>query len=357
MSYYAKKLNIKERDLYLPDKYDHIPNALGDMSVDDLVSMTTELSMYYIEKILGEDPKKFAYPRGSKLDLNNGGFQKLWMHVPKLPIWCEENVAGSRVATLYEPENATLRNNEELSKEGVRLLHKLADAQAVRRRRDYGVEWLTRNIKGGENILIAPSGNNIPYLEALKNLPEERRPESAVALDYSFTDLNRSKDIANEMGLGGEPIKYMWRNLIDKKGFTKRQMIAGVMPKILLAPYVIKQPRGEIYGDADLREESFDIIKIDGWLEYWPNDKIANHLGEYLKLLRPGGKLIFNDVRGDTHPNPHFIRTVVGWTPYALRDMDQMHDKVLLPNADTIAKVDVVNIDDSLRMVELTKES
>ena len=353
-----QKVNIKEHNLYLPDKYIHIPNKLGGMSVNDVVQVATELSMHYIERVKGKDPYTFAYPRKlrkSKPDLNNGGFQYLWKAVPRLDKWCEENVAGARVLTIYEPEKAILNDGEGLGEEGIRLLHKLPDAQGVRRRKEYGIKWLNENIKGGENILIAPSGNNIPYLEALSKLPEGHRPKHAVALDYSFKDLNKSKIIASDMGLEAEPIDYIWRNLKDKKGFTRRQLIAGIIPKKVLGSVFMWQKRGEIRGDFDLKEGYFDIIKVDGWFEYWPDEKLANHLGEFLKLLKPGGKLIFDDVRGDKHPSPHFIRTTLGWIPYALRDVDRLHDNVLSRNADAIDTVDIHNVDNVFRMVEITK--
>jgi hypothetical protein len=341
-------LIFTERNVPIPDDYDDVPNELNGQTVDEIVDRATELSMRYIEKELGRDPLSYVYPRGHKVDANNWGFQYLLSQVPRLKVWCEENVMGSRIATIYRPETAILKDGQGLGFEGIRLLHKMRDGKAVRRRKKFGIQYILGNSKPGERWLNAPSGNNLPLLEAAAQLPKSGRPELITAVDYSFTDLRNSKKLAKEMGLADIAREYRWRDLTDKDGFIGRQRF-----KKLIAPLVTKQP--PIGGDADLEIGKADLIKVDGWFEYWPDDaKLARHMGEYLKLLSPGGKLIFNDTR-EARPQPHFLRVVPGWPPMANRDLDRLHDKVLMPNRDNIANVECCNIDDIYRVVIVNK--
>jgi hypothetical protein len=344
----GNQLIFAERNVLVPDEYDDVPNELNGQTVDEAVDRATELSMQYIEKELGQNPISYKYPRGHKVDMNNWGFQYLLSQVPRLKAWCEENVIGSRIATIYRPETAILRDGQGLGFEGIRLLHKLQDGKAVRRRKKFGIQYILENSKPGERWLNAPSGNNIPLLEAAAQLPKACCPELITAVDYSFADLRNSKKLAKEMGLGDIAREYRWRDLTDKDGFTRRQRL-----KKLIAPLAIKQL--PTIGDADLGIGKADLIKIDGWFEYWLDDaKLARHMGEYLKLLSSGGKLIFNDTR-EARPQPHFLRTVPGWPPMANRDLDRLHCNVIMPNRDDIANVEYYNIDDIFRVVIVNK--
>jgi hypothetical protein len=341
-------LIFTERNVFIPDDYDDVPNELNGLTIDEIVDRATELSMQYIEKELRQDPVSYVYPRGHKVDANNWGFQYLLSQVPRLKVWCEENVMGSRIATIYRPETAVLRDRQGLGFEGARLLHKLQDGKAVRHRKEFGIRYILENSKPRERWLNAPSGNNLPLLEAAAQLTESGRPELITAVDYSFTDLRNSKKLAKEMDLDSIAREYRWRDLTDKAGFIRRQRL-----KKLIAPLAIKQL--PIIGDTDLEIGKADLIKVDGWFEYWLDDaKLAWHLGEYLKLLSSGGKLIFDDAR-ETHHQPHFLRTVLGWSPMAYRDINRLHDKVLMPNKDAIANVECCNIDDVFRVVIVNK--
>ncbi|MDR1070141.1 MAG: hypothetical protein LBL37_05110 [Gracilibacteraceae bacterium] len=344
----GKSIDIIERNVFVRDGYDDVPNELNGQTIDEIIDKATELSMRYIEKELCQDPTNYAHPRGRKIDTGNWGFQYLLSEVPRLKVWCAENVMGSRIMTVYKPEAAILRDGQGLGFEGARLLHKLQDGKAVRRRKEFGVQYILENSKPGERWLNAPSGNNLPLLEAAVQLPESKKPKLITAVDYSFTDLRNAKKLAIGMGLEKIAREYRWRDLTDKRSFIKRQYL-----KKMLAPLVMKQR--PIIGDADLEVGKADLVKVDGWFEYWLDDeKLARHLGEYLKLVSSDGKLIFDDAR-ETHPQPHFLRTVLGWSPMAGRDLQRLHDKILIPNRDAIGNVECYNIDEVFRVIIINK--
>jgi hypothetical protein len=349
----SRSIDISEINVSIPDRYDHVPNELGDGTVDDIVDEATTLSLQYIEQDLGEDPLNFVFPsgkKGKKLVLNNPGFQYLSESVPRLRAWCDENVAGSRIATIYEPESAMLEDGDGLGEGGTRLLQKLKIARAVRRRKKFGVQYLVeRALGGGERWLNSPSGNNIPVLEAAAALPRERQPGLITAVDYSFVDLINSQYLAVQMGLSGIAREYRWRDL--RQGLIERQPVKRSIVSLMFA--LQRQP--VISGDADLKLESYDRVKVDGFWEYFLDDeRLSSQLKEYLEVVKPGGELVFDDTR-ETRPQPHFTRAVLGWLAMADRDLDRLHDRVLMPNRDAIDEARCYNLDDVFRVVILRK--
>jgi hypothetical protein len=348
----SRSIDIPEINVSISDGYDNVPNKLGNETVDEAVDEATRRSLLYIKQDLGENPFNFVFPSGKKgrrLVLDNPGFRYLSESVPRLRDWCDENVAGSRMVTVYEPESAILKDGKGLGEGGVRLLHKLKDAQAVRRRKKFGVQYLVEHALSGERWLNSPSGNNIPVLDAAEELPEERRPELITAVDYSFIDLVNSQHLAMQMGLSSIAREYRWRDL--RQGLIQKQPVKRSLVSLMSTLH----RQSVVHGDANLEPESYDRVKVDGFWEYFLNDeKLSLQLREYLKAVRSGGELMFDDTR-ETRPQPHFQRAVLGWLAMADRDLDRLHDKVLMPNKDAIAEATCYNLDDVFRVVILKK--
>ena len=343
-----KRVDVLQRTVLIQDEYSHVSDVLGDSTVNDVIETAIELSKQYISKVKKENPLTYVYPRKQGVDRENWGFRYLLKRVPRLLVWCQENVAGTLVKTLYTPEDAVLRDGKGLGAEGTRLLQKLPDAVGVRARAQFGLMRLSRYARSGEHWLSAPSGNNLPILMALKTLPNERHPEQVTLIDYSFSDLRTSRDLAETMDLGGVKQKYLWRNLVDEKGFIKRQRLSK-----FLAPFMLRQL--PIRGDHDLEIDSVDRTRVDGWAMYWTDDALARHIKEHLSLIKPGGELMFDEMR-ETHPHLDFTRLVLGWRPFNTRNLDQLHDKVLSPNADLIDFVTCFNVSSTERVVVVTKK-
>jgi len=341
-------IDITETDVYFEDVYADTPDLIDGIPVKDYVATATELSLQYLRDKLGVDPETYSYPRGHKPDFANPGYAYIQSHVPRFTDWCTENVLGMRVATLYEPERASLSDGKGLGDQGVTLLHHLEDAKAVRRRKVFGQRLLSADPAPGEYWMSLPSGNNVPLLEAIACRDSSLQPARMTCVDFSFTDLRNARRRAEQAGLNRVRQDYVWRDLTDPHGFIRPQRL-----KRTLAPLVIRER--PIRGDMALPLGSADVVRIDGWFEYWTdNSKLSRHLDECLQLVKPGGRLVFNDVR-ETHPQKDFIRTVPGWPPYALRSFEQLRDEVLQPVRQKIAMADCYNLDDICRIVVLTK--
>jgi hypothetical protein len=137
--------------------------------------------------------------------------------------------------------------------------------------------------------------------------------------------------------------------LTDKHGFIKRQPV-----KKAAAPLALRQ--WPVLGDTDLNIEGYDLVKVDGWFEYWTDDsKLAKHLGEFLQLVKPGGTLMLDHTRA--HAQSDFTRLVLGWLTMADRDLDRLHKNVLMPNADAIANVESWRLGDTARIIIITKKA
>lgn len=347
----ARSLDIVVRDAGLSDRYDRVPNEIEGEPIPGIVAEVVARSRRHIARSLGEDPTTYVYPggrKGRRLVLQDAGFQYFASRFPSLPEWSKEMVLGSRVTTLYVPEAAVLRSGRRLDEASVRLLHKLPEARAVRMRKDLIVQDTAATAsRGGEHWLLAPAGNGEVALDAIEALPADSRPSLVTNVDWNSDDLRASAAAAAARGLGGIQQKYLWRDLTHHSGFARRQPV-----KKALAPFALRQR--PTFGDEDLPIGDADRSIVAGWFNYWRDDhKLARHLNRHLQLVKPGGRLIFDDTKET--PGVGDITRVFGWELMANRDLDRLHDNVLAPNIDQIASVCCINLDEVFRVMVVEK--
>jgi len=149
--------------------------------------------------------------------------------------------------------------------------------------------------------------------------------------------------------LTGVAFTYLWRNLIEPHGFAQRQRVGE-----FVAPFAMRQhPCRHLSSDA-LVAGSIDTTVAFGFCPYLPDDVLARHIGHHLGLLKPGGRIIFDDTR-ETPGVGDIITLVMGWDRMQNRNLERLNDKVLMPNAAQIQSVESYNIDNVFRVVVLHK--
>ncbi|MDR1184945.1 MAG: hypothetical protein LBK67_09120 [Coriobacteriales bacterium] len=209
--------NLAIMDYGVVSAKDKFMSPEGREKINKRVGLTVELSRLYRES-KGITTPLHDISRPRKVDKDNFG-TRYWMNLdPTFETFLDTAAFATTVDLLYNPDNAEFANGQALGDEMRDALKNLLDTSEIRSRAAIIEQRMSNDVGLGEQWLSLACGNALPPINAA--IKSDRNPKLTL-VDFSFDNLRHSKRLAKSLGQEVLIDAYLWRNLIDPKGFRK----------------------------------------------------------------------------------------------------------------------------------------